>query len=300
MRLWKRILPVLVLALALPAVSSALELPRVVSADWLEKNGSDPAIRIVDIRKPEEYKVGHVPNAINLFYGSLAVKRNNLDNQLPEDADLSDLVKDAGIEKTTLVVIVGKVDTVADQVNQTRIAWTLRYAGVAQVGVLDGGFNQWSADKKPVSTEAGKVEAAKGVASPNRQFLASKADVAAKLGKTILLDTRTPEFFFGVAKLPFVGLAGHIPQAVNLPSAWIFTKEGAFKATGDLEAMAAGVVGTDKAAEIIAYCDTGRLASGWWFVLSEVLGYRNVKMYDGSTQEWAADANAPMVNYSWK
>src|SRR5512140_2718731 len=99
MRLWKRILPVLVLALALPAVTSALDLPRIVSADWLEKNGSDPAIRIADTRQPEEFKPGHVPIAINQFYGSWAVKRDNLDNQLPEDEDLADLVKSAGIDK---------------------------------------------------------------------------------------------------------------------------------------------------------------------------------------------------------
>jgi len=300
MKLWKRILPVLVLALALPAASSALDLPRIVSADWLEKNGSDPAIRIVDIRKPEEFKAGHVPNAINLFYGSWAVKRNNLDNQLPEDEDLADLVMSAGIDKATAVVVVGKADTTTDQVNATRVAWTLRYAGAAQVGVLDGGINKWSADKKPISTDVGKVEAAKGAVTPNRQFPASKADVAAKLGKAILVDTRMPEFFFGTAKIPIVAREGRIPQSVNLPSAWVFTKEGAFKTREDLEAMAAGVVGKDKSAEIITYCDTGRLGSGWWFVLSEVLGYRNVRMYDGSTQEWAADANAPMVKYTWK
>jgi len=300
MKLWKRILPILVLALALPVVTSALDLPKIVSADWLEKNGSDPAVRIVDIRKPEEYKAGHVPNAINLFYGSWAVSRNKLDNQLPEDEDLADLVKSTGIEKETPVVIVGKVDTTTDQVNSARVAWTLRYAGVAQVGVLDGGFNKWSADKKPVSTDARKVEAEKGVVSPNRQFLASKADVAAMPGKGILVDTRLPEFFFGIAKIPIVAREGRIPQSVNLPSPWIFTKEGAFKTREDLEAMAAGVVGKDKTAGIIAYCDTGRLCAGWWFVLSEVLGYQNVKVYDGSTQEWAADANAPMIKYSWK
>jgi thiosulfate/3-mercaptopyruvate sulfurtransferase len=300
MKLWKRILPVLVLALALPAASSALDLPRIVSADWLEKNGSDPAIRIVDIRKPEEFKAGHVPNAINLFYGSWAVKRNNLDNQLPEDEDLADLVMSAGIDKATAVVVVGKADTTTDQVNATRVAWTLRYAGVAQVGVLDGGINKWSADKKPISTDVGKVEAAKGAVTPNRQFPASKADVAGKIGKAILVDTRLPEFFFGTAKIPIVAREGRIPQSVNLPSAWVFTKEGTFKTREDLEAMAAGVVGKDKSAEIITYCDTGRLGSGWWFVLSEVLGYRNVRMYDGSTQEWAADANAPMVKYTWK
>jgi len=302
MKPWKRwlILPALALAMALPVAASALELPAIVTADWLQKNGGDPGVRILDIRAPEEFRAGHVPGSVNLFYGSWAVKRDNLANQLPQKDDLADLVKDAGIGKGTAVVVVGKVDTLSDEVNRTRVAWTLRYAGVEQVGVLDGGFNQWQAAKKPVSTEPAKVAEGTGSLKAMPQVFASKDDVLAKIGKAVIVDTRNPEFYFGVAKLPFVARAGHIPHAVPLPSAWIFTKEGAFKPVAELEAMAAGVVGKDKEAEIITYCDTGRLASGWWFVLSEVLGYKNVRMYDGSSQEWAADANAPMVVNSWK
>lgn len=298
MKFWKRVLPILILVL--PAFASALDLPKIVSTDWLEKNGSDSSLRIVDIRPPEEYKAGHVANAINVFYGAWAVSRNDLKNQLPEKEDLADLVKSSGIDPSTPVVVVGKVDTMADRVNATRIAWTLRYVGVTQVGVLDGGFNQWTSDKKSISTDAVNVEAAKGMATTKGEFLASKADVSSQIGKAVILDTRLPEVFFGLSKLDFVAREGHIPHSENLPSAWIFTKEGAFKSKEELAAYAAGVVGKDKAAEIITYCDTGLLASGWWFVLSEVLGYQNVKIYDGSMQEWAADAGASMVKYTWK
>lgn len=293
----------LLLALVVPAlatVASALEVPKIVSADWLEQNGSDATLRIVDIRKPEDYKAGHVPNAINVFYGAWAVTRNGLDNQLPEDEDLADLIKEAGIDAATPVVVVNKVDTATDQVNNTRVAWTLRYAGIAQVGVLDGGMNKWTADKKPVSTDAAKVAPAKGSLTAAKRLVASKAEVAARTDKTILVDTRLPEFFFGLSKIPIVAREGRIPQAVSLPSPWIFTKEGAFRPKQELEAMATGVIGTDKSREIITYCDTGRLCSGWWFVLSDVLGYQNVRVYDGSTQEWAADAAAPMARYTWQ
>jgi thiosulfate/3-mercaptopyruvate sulfurtransferase len=108
-----------------------------------------------------------------------------------------------------------------------------------------------------------------------------------------------PDFFFGVSKLDFVDRAGHIKGAVSLPSPWIFTKDGTFKPKEELEAMAAGVIGKDMAKEIIVYCDTGRLCKGWGFVLREVLGYKDVKSYDGSAQEWGKDMNAPMVKYSW-
>jgi thiosulfate/3-mercaptopyruvate sulfurtransferase len=189
---------------------------------------------------------------------------------------------------------------VPDQVNQTRVAWTLGYAGVASVGILDGGFNKWTADKKPVSTDDVKVAPAKAEVTPRKSLPVLKDEVTKKLGKVILLDTRTPDYFFGIVKVPMAAREGRLPTSVNLPSAWMFTKEGAFKPVAELQAMAEGVVGKDKAAEIITYCDTGRLASGWTFVLSDVLGYRNVRMYDGSTQEWTADPAAPMVRYSWK
>ncbi len=108
-----------------------------------------------------------------------------------------------------------------------------------------------------------------------------------------------PDFFFGVSKLDFVERAGHIKDAVSLPSAWIFTKEGTFKSKEGLDAMASGVVGKEMSKEMIIYCDTGRLCSGWWFIFREVLGYKDVKAYDGSMQEWAKDPNAPVVKYNW-
>lgn len=302
MKLWKRVLPVLTLALALafPALSQALELPKIVSTEWLEKNMGDSALRIVDIRKADAYKAGHVPNAIHQAYGTWAVSANKLDNQVPDDDVLNGILEYAGIGKDTAVVVVGTVDNVAEQVNQTRVAFTLKYAGISQVGVLDGGYNKWLADKKPQSVEPGKAAAAKGKPAFNKRIQASKGEVLSKIGKATLVDTRTPDFFFGASKLPFVARAGRIPHSVSLPSAWIFTKEGTFKPMADLAGMAEGVVGKDKEGEIILYCDTGRLASGWWFVLSEALGYKNVRMYDGSSQEWAGDPDAPMVKYNWK
>ncbi|MBU1150976.1 MAG: sulfurtransferase, partial [Proteobacteria bacterium] len=82
-------------------------------------------------------------------------------------------------------------------------------------------------------------------------------------------------------------------------SPWIFAKDGTFKNKKYLETMAVGVIGKDLSKESITYCDTGRLASGWWFVLREMLGYKDVKVYDGSSQEYAKDPNAPMVKYTW-
>jgi thiosulfate/3-mercaptopyruvate sulfurtransferase len=281
-------------------VLQARDVPPVVSVDWLEKNANSPNVRIIDIRKVEEYKEGHVPGSVSSFYNAWAIKKNNLDNELPENDDLIDIIGSTGIAADSWVVVVGKTDTPTDQVNSTRVAWTLKYAGIENVTILDGGYNKWAADKKPTSTDQVRPKAVEFKPKWNRQTLADKDHVLSVIGKSTIVDTRMPDYFFGVSKLDFVARAGHVKGSVCLPSPWVFTKEGAFKPREDLEAMAAGVIGTDKSKEAIIYCDTGRLCSGWWWVLSEILGYKNVKSYDGSSQEWAKDPNAPMVKYTWK
>jgi thiosulfate/3-mercaptopyruvate sulfurtransferase len=288
-----------VMVFLLPLSALARDIAPVVSTDWLEQNLNKANLVMVDIRKVEEYKEGHVPNSINVFYGTWAIKKKGLDNELPEDDDILDVIGSSGIKKDSSVVVIGKTDTTPDLVNAPRVAWTLMYAGVPNVAVLDGGYNKWLKDKKPVSTEIAKPKGSEYKATPNKQLFATKEYVLSQIGKSTIVDTRMPDFFFGVSKLDFVDRAGHIKGAVSLPSPWIFTKEGTFKAKEDLEAMAAGVIGKDMAKQIIVYCDTGRLCKGWGFVLREVLGYKDVKSYDGSAQEWAKDTNAPMVKYSW-
>ena len=118
------------LALVLPLSVFARDIEPIVSTDWLEKNLSNPKLIVVDIRKPEEYKAGHISGAINVFYNSWAVKKGALDNQLPSDDDLKDLLSASGIQPDSLVVVAGLTETGPDRVNSTRVGWTLKYAGV--------------------------------------------------------------------------------------------------------------------------------------------------------------------------
>ena len=259
------------------AVVLAKDLPPIVTQDWLEKNLTNPKLVAVDIRKVEEYKEGHIPGSINVFYGTWAIKKKDLDNELPEDDDLFDIIGSSGIKADSWVVIVGKTDTPTDLFNLTRVAWTLAYAGIENVGILDGSFNLWTKNKKPVSTDTVKPKAVEYKGKVNKAVFAGREYVKSQIGKAMIVDTRMADFFFGASKPPFVARAGHIQGANLLPSPWIFTAEGTFRPVGDLEAMASGVMGKDKSKEIITYCDTGRLCSGWWFVLRDVLGYTNVK-----------------------
>ncbi len=286
----KLIVGLLAIVLLLPAAVFAGE--PFVSTGWLQDNLSK--VTVVDVRKVEDYNAGHIPGAINVFYGVWAIQRAGLLNELPADDDLRDVLSTAGIEPTTSVVVVGMNESIPLRTDVTRVAFTLRYVGVENVAVLSGGFDKWVAEKKTVSKDAVKPKAKPYRGKFNKQFVVNKAYVMGALGKALLLDIRAPEFYKGEKKLDFVARTGHIKGAANLPPGALYNPDGTYKSKAQIEAIAKPVVGADLNREIITYCDTGKVCTCWWLALSDLLGYKNVKVYDGSSMEWMKDPNAPV------
>ena len=290
---------VLAVMLSLPfavtaPVQAARSIDPIVSTDWLQNNLKNAQIAIVDVRKVEEYKAGHIPGAVNVFYGSWAIKKGGLLNELPPVDDLSDIIGSAGIDKDSQVVIVGKTDKVPDQFDMTRVAWTLKYLGVQNVAILNGGHNQWVKENKSLSQDMVKAKAKAFTASITDKLYVDKAFVLAKIGKATIVDTRAPAFYEGKEKLPFVPKVGRIKGAVNLPVGQLYTPEGLYKEKATLAALAEKAAGSDLNKELILYCDTGKTCTAWAFILTEMLGYKDAKVYDGSSMEWLADPNAPL------
>jgi thiosulfate/3-mercaptopyruvate sulfurtransferase len=285
---------VLAVLLLLPMAALARDVAPIVSVDWLEKNLANPKVVILDVRKVEDYKAGHIPGAVNAFYGSWAVKRGDLLNELPATDDLFDTIGAAGIDANSIVVIVGPTDTVPSQFDMTRVAWTLKYAGVNNIAILSGGQNHWVKAGKAVSTDAVKAKSKAYRGKLNRGLFVNKDYVMSRLGKAVILDTRAPAFYEGKEKLPFVPKLGRIKGAVNLPVGQLYTPEGLYKDEAALLALATAAVGADKTKEIIAYCDTGKTCTAWAFVLTDLFGYQDVKVYDGSSMEWLKDPGAPV------
>ena len=303
LRFWKTLL--VFLLILMPATVMAQALSPILSTDDLANNLKNPNIVIVDIRKVEEYKAGHIPGAIGMFYGNWAPARGGMQNEMLADDDLLDLLSSNGIQPDSMVVVYGTTATGADRVNITRVAWTLRYAGVQKISVLSGGIEKWDIrEKRTLSTDSVRPKAKAYKGKFNKEILAKKDDVKDRIGKAIIVDVREAAFFSGQQKLPFVAKAGRIKGAVNLATVQVFDKYPpgdhmeqccwTYKDAAALKNMATGVVGSDLSKEIIVYCDSGRVASAWWFILSDVLGYENVKIYDGSMEEWAKDETAPM------
>jgi len=220
-------------------------------------------------------------------------KKGELLNELPPLDDLMDKIGRAGIGKDSWVILVGKTEKLPDRFDMTRVAWTLKYVGVENTAILNGGQDQWVKDKMPLSQDMVKATMKPYKASVDKNLIVDKQFLLAKLGKAVIVDTRGPTFFAGKEKLPFVPKTGRIIGAVNLPVGALYTQEGLYKDKAELAALAEKAVGNDRNKEIILYCDTGKTSTAWAFVMTEMLGYKDVKIYDGSFMEWAADPNAP-------
>jgi len=290
---WLRAVLIMIL-LILPLAAMAKSIDPIVSTDWLAGNLKNADLVVVDVRKVEEYKAGHIPGAVNVFYGSWAIKKGTLLNELPPIDDLSDIIGEAGIDGNSLVVIVGKTDKIPDQFDMTRVAWTLKYVGVPNVAILNGGQNQWVKENKPLSQDMVRAKAKSFKAAITAKLFVDKAYVQDRIGKAVIGDTRGPAFFEGKEKLAFVPKTGRIKGAVNLPVALLYTPDGLYKSQAELASLAEKAVGGDLNKEIILYCDTGKTCTSWAFVMTEMLGYKDVKAYDGSFMEWSADSSAPM------
>ncbi|MCK9197246.1 MAG: sulfurtransferase [Syntrophales bacterium] len=272
----------------------ANDIDPIVSTEWLAANLNNPKVVAIDIRKIEDYREGHIPGSVSAYYGIWAAPKGDSHLEFPPEDDLFDTIGDLGIKPDSTVVIICKTYHCFFQAMAPRVLFTLQYAGLKSLGILDGGQEKWVIEGRPLSKEIAKPKKATYRARLNKETHAEKDYVVSRLGKAIFVDVREPVLFSGMEKQEFVQKAGHIPGAVNLPASAAYTKLGTFKKKEDLERIAVAAVGTDKSREIITYCDAGKCCPTWAFILTRVLGYKNVRLYDGSFEEWTKDPSLPV------
>jgi thiosulfate/3-mercaptopyruvate sulfurtransferase len=237
---------------------------------------------------------GHIPGARLIDYSKIRVTRvinNKPVQKLVEEKDkIQQLLRDAGVNKDDTVIITSKGENGGDITMATRLYWTLKYYGHNKLGILDGGTAAWILAGNNVISDPAKPGQGDWVATTgNKALLASTEDVALALrGKnTQLLDSRTFGQYMGTWKKSYVYKPGHVPGAKFFPYELIASPQipARFTPVDDLRKLV-DTLGIEDTGDIITYCNSGHLASGGWFVLSEVLGYKNTKLYDGSMHEW--------------
>lgn len=291
-------LAIAVLALSLPPAAAANahhgggQPPAIVSCAWLAVHQADPALVVVDVRTADEYNVGHIRDSVSIPFeaplSAWVTVRDDLLLELPDADQMSGVLGDAGIGAWSRVVVVTSyAQPPYPQANATRVAETLRYAGVAQVSILDGGYPAWVAQGRETTTEVPKVTPVTYRGIVNRDAFVTTEYVWQHIGRSLIVDARDAAVYSGEVIEPWADKAGHIASAVSLPAPLIWRADGTFRSPADLDKLVRRAIGAGhRDDEVIVYCGVGGYASAWLYVLTDVLGYRNVKMYDGSAQEW--------------
>jgi thiosulfate/3-mercaptopyruvate sulfurtransferase len=268
-----------------------------VDTQWVADHLKDPKVKLVEVDvDTTAYDSGHVTGAIGLDWRN-DLQARPIRDLLPRD-EFEKLLSSKGISNDDTVVVYG------DNNNwfAAWFLWNLKYYGHKDARLMNGGRKKWQDEGRELVTEAPAIKPTSYKAGqPVKSIRALRDEVLAELGKAgvALVDVRSPKEFSGELlapeNLPQEGAqrGGHIPGAANIPWGQAVREDGTFKSADELRALYASKgVTPDKA--VIAYCRIGERSSHTWFVLSYLLGYGNVRNYDGSWTEWGSLIAAPI------
>ncbi len=285
------------------AVETALRTTRIapsplVDVEFAHKHLDDPKVRFIEVDvDTSAYDTGHLPGAVAFNWTTQLtdpVKRDLVSRE-----ELEALLRAAGIDDDTLIVLYGD--------NNNWFAawayWQLRYHGIDNVRLLDGGRKKVEASGLPLTTDApaqspGTIQL-KG--SPREELRAYRDQVLSAIGQgsRAFVDVRSPEEFRGELAAPAhlpqeaAQRKGHIPGAANVPWSSAVAEDGTFKPAAELAELYSAK-GLAPEQDIVAYCRIGERSSHTWFVLHELLRYPNVRNYDGSWTEYGSLVGAPI------
>jgi thiosulfate/3-mercaptopyruvate sulfurtransferase len=270
-----------------------------VSTDWAVQNLNSPNLRFVEVDvDTTAYDQGHIPGAVGWNWQTQL--QDNIRRDLIDKATLEKLLSASGISNGTTILLYG------DNNNwfAAYALWQLKLYGHKDVRLINGGRKKWLEEKRALTKDPAIVApAAYHVSGTDDSLRARKEEVFAilegrKPGQ--LVDVRSVDEFTGKIIAPpgmteTAQRAGHIPQASNIPWAQASNEDGTFKSYDDLKKLyeSKGITGKD---EVIAYCRIGERSSHTWFVLKYLLGFNQVRNYDGSWTEWGNLIGAPIVN----
>jgi thiosulfate/3-mercaptopyruvate sulfurtransferase len=294
-----RLFALLALLFGAPALATAQ--PLITPAE-LSARLSEPQLRIVDIRDGKDdagktpYEAGHIAGALPAPYSAWRGPKEN-PGKLPSEAALTALVRSLGIDASTPVVVVYEGSDSTDFGSAARVYWTLKAAGVPNLSILNGGVKAWRAAGLPLSADARSVAPSTYTVKIDPKYVATQDEVASVIGKddVRLLDARPAPYFLGQTRHTAARSPGTLVGAKNVDQAvWFAKGSGALLPTSDVKRVAqeAGVQ-TDQ--PTVSFCNTGHWAATNWFVLSEVLGQKDVKLYPESAVGWS-NAGLPMTN----
>ncbi|QDQ87747.1 sulfurtransferase [Alcaligenaceae bacterium SJ-26] len=286
---------VLLLACSASAVTLASPLVTPAELNVLRQNDN---VRIIDIRSVDAYTKNHIPGAVSAPYAAWRGPAAS-PGELPAVGKLTELVRSLGLDPDVRAIVVSSGENTSDFGAAARVYWTLKYLGLNDLSILNGGVQAWADAGLPQDDRVVQVAASSYEPVLNDALIATQADVQSSLDSptTRLVDARPANFFRGEVKAPTASVPGTIRGAVNLEHERWF-KPGSNQIVSAEEAkQIAHDAFESPADETISFCNTGHWAATDWFALSELAGQENVRLYPASLAEWTqAEQSLPMDN----
>jgi thiosulfate/3-mercaptopyruvate sulfurtransferase len=261
-----------------------------VDTNWVNEHLKDSKVRIaeVDYDPTANYNLGHVPGAV--LYDWKEDMNDPVARDILSKEEFEELLGRSGVTKDTTLVLYGDFNNWF----AAFAFWIMKYYGVEKVVLMNGGRKKWIAEDRQMTRDTPSFTRTQFKASGPDQGIRTYMDYVRKSlnqPNKVLVDVRSPAEFTGEITAPpeypneHAQRGGHIPSAVNIPWSQAVKDDGTFKSAQDLSNLyqSKGVT-ADK--EVITYCRIGERSSFTWFVLKYLLGYPNVKNYDGSWTEW--------------
>jgi thiosulfate/3-mercaptopyruvate sulfurtransferase len=269
-----------------------------VTTEWAEAHLSDPMIRFVEVDvDTTAYDTGHLPGAVG--WNWQRDTQDTLRRDIPDKAALEALLSRSGISNDTTIVLYG------DNNNwfATYAFWLLTMYGHERLRLMDGGRRKWVEEGRPLTTDVPQITPTRYTTNGiNFRLRALRPFVEGSLNNPAraLVDVRSAGEYSGELlappNLPQEGAqrGGHIPGAINIPWVQAVAEDGTFKSYDELSKLY-GSQGITADKEVIAYCRIGERSSHTWFALHYLLGYPNVRNYDGSWTEWGSAIGVPIA-----
>ncbi len=259
----------------------------VITAKELKTLAKSGDVIIVSARNASDYGAKHINGAINIDHKSL-YKADGVPSMLKSADEIAKIFGEKGISEKSKIVI---YDTGSNKA-AGRLYWIFKYLGVTDVNILDGHLKAWGKIRGKVTKNATTITQTSFNATPNPAILADMSYVKAHKDDAgvILLDVRSADEFTGTDTDKKISRYGHIPGAKNLEFKAVINEDGTIKSKDEIVA-AMNAVGVTADKEIILYCASSVRAGIVFMALTDVLGYTNVKVYDGAFYEWSASSN---------
>jgi thiosulfate/3-mercaptopyruvate sulfurtransferase len=277
------------------ADSNGYAKPVLVTTDWLAEHLGDEGLVVAEVdENPDLYEEGHIPGAIKLHWRDDL--QDPVERDLVEKDAFEQLMGRRGISNETTLVLYG------DKNNwfAAYAYWYVKIYGHGDVRILDGGRQKWIDESRELTTDEPQVSPASYTARERDETIRARRDaVREAIGRDALVDVRSPQEYSGelIAAPGYeqegAQRAGHIPTAQSIPWAQAVKDDGTFKSADDLRELY-GAKGITPERPVTAYCRIGERSAHTWFVLRELLGYQDVRNYDGSWTEWGNLIDVPI------